>query len=79
MKVSDLNYLQDILNILRKILTKKDFKKVMDYMYAISLGVEFNYSNELYQRMLDLYYRHTGEKNNVVKSKLVKGSKDEQV
>ena len=77
--MSDLNYLQDILNILRKNLTKKDFKKVMDYMYAISLGVEFNYSNELYQRMLDLYYRHTSKKNNVVKLNIIKDRKDKKV
>ena len=77
--LSDLNKNKEIMDLLSKNLTKKDFKKVMDYMYAISLGVEFNYSNELYQRMLDLYYRHTGEKHNVVKLNVVKGGKDEQV
>jgi hypothetical protein len=29
--------------------------------------------------MLDIYYRHTGEKHNVVKLNVVKGGKDEQV
>ena len=75
--MSDLNKTDEIMSILSKNLTKKDFKKVMDFIYATSLGIEFNYSNILYKKLLEQYYRTTDRKENVVKLNLVKGGKNE--
>jgi hypothetical protein len=74
--VSDLNKTDEIMSILSKNLTKKDFKKVMDFIYATSLGIDFNYSEVLYKKLLDQYYRTTDQKENIVKLNLVKGGKD---
>ena len=46
--LSDLNKNKEILDILSKNLTKKDFKKVMDFMYGISVGLEFNVTQQFY-------------------------------
>jgi hypothetical protein len=75
--VSDLNKTDEIMSILSKNLTKKDFKKVMDFIYATSLGIDFNYSEVLYKKLLDQYYRTTDQKENIVKLNLVKGGKNE--
>jgi hypothetical protein len=75
--VSDLNKTDEIMSILSKNLTKKDFKKVMDFIYATSLGIDFNYSEVLYKKLLDQYYRTTDQKENIVKLNLVKGGKHE--
>lgn len=74
--MSDLNKTDEIMSILSKNLTKKDFKKVMDFIYATSLGIDFNYSEVLYKKLLDQYYRTTDQKENIVKLNLVKGGKD---
>ena len=65
------------MSILSKNLTKKDFKKVMDFIYATSLGIDFNYSEVLYKKLLEQYYRTTDQKENIVKLNLVKGGKHE--
>lgn len=75
--MSDLNKTDEIMSILSKNLTKKDFKKVMDFIYATSLGIDFNYSEVLYKKLLDQYYRTTDQKENIVKLNLVKGGKHE--
>jgi len=75
--VSDLNKTDEIMSILSKNLTKKDFKKVMDFIYATSLGIDFNYSEVLYKKLLEQYYRTTDQKENIVKLNLVKGGKHE--
>tara|TARA_R100001510_G_scaffold30032_1_gene26712 strand:- start:6976 stop:7203 length:228 start_codon:yes stop_codon:yes gene_type:complete len=75
--VSDLNKTDEIMSILSKNLTKKDFKKVMDFIYGASMGMDFNYSNALYQKLLNQYYETTDQKENVVKLNLVKGGKND--
>ena len=75
--MSDLNKTDEIMSILSKNLTKKDFKKVMDFIYATSLGIDFNYSEVLYKKLLEQYYRTTDQKENIVKLNLVKGGKNE--
>ena len=75
--MSDLNKTDEIMSILSKNLTKKDFKKVMDFIYATSLGIDFNYSEVLYKKLLEQYYRTTDQKENIVKLNLVKGGKHE--
>jgi len=75
--VSDLNKTDEIMSILSKKKKKKDFKKVMDFIYATSLGIDFNYSEVLYKKLLEQYYRTTDQKENIVKLNLVKGGKHE--
>lgn len=75
--MSDLNKTDEIMSILSKNLTKKDFKKVMDFIYGASMGMDFNYSNALYQKLLNQYYETTDQKENVVKLNLVKGGKND--
>ena len=75
--MSGLNKTDEIMSILSKNLTKKDFKKVMDFIYGASMGMDFNYSNALYQKLLNQYYETTDQKENVVKLNLVKGGKND--
>lgn len=75
--MSDLNKTDEIMSILSKNLTKKDFKKVMDFIYGASMGMDFNYSSVLYQKLLNQYYQTTDKKENVIKLNVVKGGKNE--
>jgi|TARA_R100000479_G_scaffold79500_2_gene38599 hypothetical protein len=72
----DLNKTKKVLDILSKNLTKKDFKKVMDFMYSISMGVEFNVTQQFYNALLSQYYKTDDKKHNVVKLKVMKGGKN---
>ena len=71
----DLNETKKILDILSKNLTRKDFKKVMDFMYSISMGVEFNVTQQFYTALLNQYYKTEDKKENIVKLKVMKGGK----
>ena len=43
-----------ILKILSNNLNKKDYKIVMDYIYAMSNGVNFNEDGTLHKKMIDV-------------------------
>ena len=76
--LSDLNKNKEIFDLLRKNLTKKDFKKVMDFIYAISVNSDFHYTQQLYQKLLHTYYETDDKKQNIVKLKVVKGGQDDE-
>tara|TARA_R100000426_G_scaffold555_4_gene1004 strand:- start:176 stop:412 length:237 start_codon:yes stop_codon:yes gene_type:complete len=76
--LSDLNKNKEIFDLLSKNLTKKDFKKVMDFIYAISVNSDFHYTQQLYQKLLHTYYETDDKKQNIVKLKLVKGGQDDE-
>ena len=71
--LSDLNKNKEIMDLLSKNLTKKDFKKVMDFIYNISINSDFHYTQQLYQKLIDTYYQTDNKKENIVKLKVVKG------
>ncbi len=72
----DFNKTKEVLDILSKNLTKKDFKKVMDFMYGISVGLEFDVTQQFYKALLSQYYKTDDQKDNIVKLKVMKGGKD---
>ena len=76
--LSDLNKNKEIFDLLSKNLTKKDFKKVMDFIYNISINSDFHYTQQLYQKLLHTYYETDDKKQNIVKLKVVKGGQDDQ-
>ena len=76
--LSDLNKNKEIFDLLSKNLTKKDFKKVMDFIYAISVNSDFHYTQQLYQKLLHTYYETDDKKQNIVKLKVVKGGQDDE-
>jgi hypothetical protein len=71
--------------ILAANLKKSDYDKITSVMFALHNGVSFGYKPEFDPQMItdatDVYKFHKKKKysNNVVKLKLVKGSKDETV
>ena len=71
--------------ILAANLKKSDYDKITSVMFALHNGVCFGYKPEFDPQMItdanDVYKFHKKKKysNNVVKLKLVKGSKDETV
>ena len=71
--------------ILAANLKKSDYDKITSVMFALHNGVSFGYKPEFDPQMLtdanDLFkfYKKKKYSNNVVKLKLVKGSKDETV
>lgn len=75
--LSDLNKNKEILDLLSKNLTKKDFKKVMDFIYSVSVNSDFHYTQQLYQKLLHTYYETDDKKQNIVKLKVVKGGQDD--
>ena len=76
--LSDLNKNKEIFDLLSKNLTKKDFKKVMDFIYAISVNSDFHYTQQLYQKLLHTYYETDDKKQKIVKLKVVKGGQDDE-
>jgi hypothetical protein len=76
-----------ILKILSNNLNKKDYKIVMDYIYAMSNGVNFNEDGTLHKKMIDVWYRmgtkdrarvssdDVNTKNNIYKFNVIKGRK----
>jgi len=46
-----------IIHILSNNLDRKDYKIVMDYIYAMSSGVNFNEDGTLHKKMIDVWYR----------------------
>ena len=75
--LSDLNKNKEIFDLLSKNLTKKDFKKVMDFIYNISINSDFHYTQQLYQKLLYTYYETNDKKQNIVKLKVVKGGQND--
>ena len=61
----------------KKVFTKKDFKKVMDFIYNISINSDFHYTQQLYQKLLHTYYETNDKKQNIVKLKVVKGGQND--
>lgn len=47
----------------------------MDFMYSISMGVEFNVTQQFYTALLNQYYKTDDKKENIVKLKVMKGGK----
>jgi len=69
---------EQVLDLLNLNLSKREFKKVMDFMHKLSHGQEIFETMNFYNQMLEVYYSATVSKktrNNVTKLKVIKGSK----
>ena len=71
----DIKEKEQVLDLLNLSLSKREFKKVMDFMHKLSHGQEVFKTLNFYNQMLEAYYSEPVSKktrNNVTKLKVIK-------